>query len=920
MGLAIKRTEESVTQPYFSYWGKTGRDGGYHLLVFHGLDVAAVGSILLRGRRGLCRRLARAVGLSEPMFRRWAVFFLSLHDIGKFSDAFQGLDPDLQNRLQGKAGGRVYTQRHDSLGYVLWRALGRLAPGEGRPTAVAELSPSAVDDWIQAVTGHHGQPPALREGARPIHPGAHFSQADESAASDYLMAAAELFITEDSGEPEGVTAEMKGIRGTSWWLAGLAVVCDWIGSNAGFFPFREAPLPLDRYWAEHALPNAERAVSASGLLPPKKTAYGGISHLFDHIRTPTPLQDFCHRQAVPSRPQLWILEDLTGSGKTEAALTLVHRLMDAGQGDGVFIGLPTMATANAMYARMALAYRRLYGDSEAPSLILAHSARHLMSSFRRSILSHVHRERGYAPGERPALAQCAAWLADHRKKALLADVGIGSVDQAMLGVLPVRHQSLRLLGLADKVLVINEIHAYDAYMNRVIRTLIQFHASLGGSVILLSATLPGDMRHQFVSAFQAAVGGVPSPTGPSDGYPLVTHVTADGIVETPVPAVGSREVAVRLMHSEAAVFEVIHRAIEAGQCVCWIRNTVSDAREACQALRASADIPETDIQLFHGRFALADRLDIEADILARFGPDGGPTDRRGRIVVATQVVEQSLDLDFDIIISDLAPIDLMIQRAGRQHRHIRGADGRRLKAVGAGDGRPAPVFYILSPEPLDDPPEDWYRALLPRANAVYPHTGCLWRSARILGRLGRIRMPADARALIEGVYGDEAEPLPGSIEEAALKAEGEAMANSDMARFNTLSREGGYSRKRNKVWDEDLRVPTRLGEETVMLHLARAETDRIHPWADGTYPWDMSSLRVYRTRLAGVSPPSSDALAAALSALKTDEPALSEDALVAVLRPDGTGCWGAGGEDGAGRPVTIRYCRETGLSIERDHG
>src|SRR5262249_9039299 len=155
---------------------------------------------------------------------------------------------------------------------------------------------------------------------------------------------------------------------------------------------------------------------------------------------------------------LAIIEDVTGSGKSEAALIFAARLLSGGRADGLYFALPTMATANAMYDRLAASYRRLFADGSTPSLVLAHGKRRLHNGFADSILESE--ERQPQPYDEDAVAACAMWIADDRRKAFLAHVGIGTVDQALLGVLPSRHQSLRLWGLSDRVLVIDEAHAY----------------------------------------------------------------------------------------------------------------------------------------------------------------------------------------------------------------------------------------------------------------------------------------------------------------------------------------------------------------------------------------------------------------------------------------------------------------------------
>ncbi|HFD80307.1 MAG TPA: CRISPR-associated helicase Cas3', partial [Gammaproteobacteria bacterium] len=547
----------------------------------------------------------------------------------------------------------------------------------------------------------------------------------------------------------------------------------------------------------YALPTAREAVAAAGILPPPVRPLEQPRKLFDYLETPTPLQQACLDLPIEAEPQLFILEDVTGAGKTEAALILAARLMAAGQGQGVYIGLPTMATANAMYDRMRKVYRRLYQPGEArPSLILSHSARHLSDTFRQSLLTAQADNPRYGD-EESIVAQCNRWLADNRKKALLADVGIGTIDQALLAVMPARHQSLRLLGLVGKVLILDEVHAYDAYTSEPLKRLIGFHAALGGSVILLSATLTSKQRADLIGAFQCRKQATPESTD----YPLLTQANArDIIVEKAVTTRASvaRQVCVRLHHDETGLLEEIRAAVMAGQCICWIRNTVHDAREAWRALQESDWVENDKLHLFHSRYALTDRLCIEQEMLARFGKGSTPEQRRGQVLIATQVVEQSLDLDFDRMISDLAPIDLLIQRAGRLHRHQRGERG-------------TPVLDVFTPEPTEEPQADWYKALFPKAQYVYPDTLVLWRTARLLAEKGGWKMPDDARDLLEPVYDDEG-PIPAGLIDAKTEVDGETHAERDAGRFASLQLDAGY--RRNQRWDEEARIATRLGDES----------------------------------------------------------------------------------------------------------
>ncbi|MCP3671443.1 MAG: CRISPR-associated helicase Cas3', partial [Gammaproteobacteria bacterium] len=663
---------------YYRYWGKASRKEGeeatYHLLPYHCLDVAAVGKHLLQTHPPIRQGLALLTGLEEPDLIRWTVFFLALHDIGKFAISFQQLRPDLLKTLQQRKTNQPYTERHDYLGYALWKKLLKTHFQEiglikkARPRRGLQ----AVDYWANAVTGHHGQPPKSSYAGFWFDD--HFEQPDQEAVLGFIEDTTEILLERRQPIPN---ISLDNAKNASWWLAGFAVLCDWIGSNADYFPHQPKPLKLTDYW-KTALQQAEQAINDTELLPAKISTGLTLNQLIPTATNidPTPLQKLAAELPLGDGPQLFILEDVTGAGKTEAAILLAHRLMQNNLANGIYFGLPTMATANAMYSRLGDVYRELYDDQTKPSLVLAHSARNLSDKFRQSLLPESHRpesqhDNSDAP---PASTHCSQWLADNRKKALLAELGIGTIDQALLGILPSRHQSLRLLGLMHKVLLVDEVHACDAYMHPLLCNLLRAHATAGGSAILLSATLPQSQRQQLLDAFTDGL-KQPRQTLQSNAYPLLTHFKEDKPSEYPLetrPTV-RRHVQVDFVDSPETVEQRLADSVISGQCACWIRNTVADAREAYNQLKA--EHPEWSIDLFHARFTLADRLAIEQRVLNRFGKDKGHEQRKGQILIATQVVEQSLDLDFDHLITDLAPIDLIIQRAGRLHRHRRDTDG-----------------------------------------------------------------------------------------------------------------------------------------------------------------------------------------------------------------------------------------------------
>ncbi|HPD60775.1 MAG TPA: CRISPR-associated helicase Cas3', partial [Thermodesulfobacteriota bacterium] len=658
---------------YFRYWGKADPnylgEPKWHPLVFHCLDVAACGRMLLLKRPDFLKKLIRLSGFPENQIINWLTFLYAIHDVGKFGEGFQGQNPELQKLLQNRTSNVPQIVRHDTVGYEL---LMKYLPDWIRRPDLGQRSGSRIRLWLSAITGHHGRPPrndenlVLRD---------HFPTAVLDGVMKFVRKAAALLISDGCPIPQNGQGIIEKYKQVSWLVAGLAVIADWLGSNTRWFPFVTEQMDLADYWEKFALPKAKMAVVESGLTGPHPATFQGISCLFDYIDTPTCLQLWAADVSLDNGPQIFILEELTGSGKTEAALVLASRLMEAGKGSGVYIALPTMATADGMFDRLRTKgrYKRLFSSSAA-SLVLAHSADRLKLALEEA----NRKDSTYGDREtETASRQCTVWLSDNRKKALLADFGVGTIDQALLGILSTKHQSLRLLGLSSKVLIIDEVHACDSYMGELLKTLLYFHAAMGGSVILLSATLPQNQRAGYVSAFALGMECY-SPSPAANAYPLATSFSATGLVEQPIVARTevSRSVTVKHLSDEESVFEYIKEALERGRCIVWVRNTVFDAIASWRKWRNN--LPESNAVLFHARFALVDRLCIGKKIELDFGHKSGNASRQSKVVFATQVVEQSLDVDFDDMVTDLAPIDLIIQRAGRIQRHGRDASGNRI--------------------------------------------------------------------------------------------------------------------------------------------------------------------------------------------------------------------------------------------------
>lgn len=914
---------------YFKYWGKADHESQYHLLPYHCLDVAAVANELLLQHPFVLGKLSRLMDLTEEDTRLWLVFILGIHDLGKFAESFQQLRTDLRTQALGHVQPEKvnYDLRHDSLGYLIWfdkrQGLSRYyqengfvlsPPSKQLDNVVKKLFPV----WFAPVMGHHGFPPETKNRVKE-----YFQKEDmentQLFVDDWLALVDPNFksILSCSDDNKWIKKQKEA----SWLIAGLAVLCDWLGSNSDDFKFEKEPISLESYWTKKALPQARKAINKAGLLPSHIKKACTIGKIFTYIKEPTPLQKKCTELTMPDEPQLFILEDVTGSGKTEAALMLAYRLMEKNLAQGFFVGLPTMATANAMLERMARVYRNFYTDNSQPNVVLSHSARHLSKLFQSAFLDYNKKSKEtYTSKDETISIQCNRWLADHRKKSLLADIGIGTIDQALLSILPVRHQSLRLYGLANKVLILDEIHAYDAYTGSLLKTLLEFHAALRGSVILLSATLSKQQRQSFVNAFNKGLGKQNLEVA-NTSFPLLTQISAQIEKEYSVQTrrTVQREVGVIFIHRQEDVINRIIQAVKQGQCVCWIRNTVPDAREAFTLLSGLDELSNGHVHLFHSRYSLGDRLDIEQLCLNLFGQQSTSDKRKGQVLIATQVIEQSLDLDFDIMISDLAPIDLLIQRAGRLKRHIRDKAGS-LIPDGDQDERGQVELNVYAPEYTDKPESDWYQSVFPKANYVYPDTGLLWLTCQILDKKGGWTMPEDARELIEFVYGENLNDLPESLQDSHNMFEGTEMGHRGMAAFNGLKHEMGYisDYRVETPWDDEAKFPTRLGEDTHTLYLARWENNQLLPWVNkGAYRWDLSSINVNKGLITELAIVQDGELKQALASLREAVPVFDEYSLIIPLQKD-DGEWQAEGCNDREDKMNISYNCLQGLIIGRN--
>ncbi|MDG4551852.1 MAG: CRISPR-associated helicase/endonuclease Cas3 [Candidatus Contendobacter sp.] len=722
----------STQDRFFRYWGKTHGDD-YHLLVYHALDVAAVGMVWWDACPAIRRALAQAfhIAASETgQLRAWMLFFLALHDLGKLDVRFQLKAPDTLRRLWpqfslddvDESKGTIGSFDHGASGFD-W-AIRECIDWFGEVENAKTLE-DCWQRWLAAVTGHHGDIASHGSSFRAPAAEDEIVEQDRQARRDFIDAVADLFL-----KPEGLGLTSPALTcetAAQHLLAGFCSVCDWIGSNTDAMPY-VTPDPtgsLADYVNERAREFRDgRWLQRFGLIGSAR-AYQGVSALLKPEETPRGVQVLV--EGWPLAPGLTLIEAPTGSGKTEAALAYAWRLLESETVDSVVFALPTQATANAMLARAeAFAAKAFAGD--ATHIVLAHGKRWFHPGFKQLLAAG---QRPTAQGNQEATRQCATWLAQSRKRVFLGQVGICTVDQVLLSVLPVRHQFVRGFGIGKSVLIVDEVHAYDRYMHGLLAEVLRRQKAAGGNVVLLSATLPSGVRDRLLEAWQAT-GSEQAP------YPAVWCAMSGAVTPSTVPdeqRPPRREVATELFKLPGAFPDdaLLDRLIAAGQAgarVAVILNLVDDAQRLARLLRERTALP---VDLFHARYRFGDRQRQEAATLEHYGRKA--TREGGRILVATQVVEQSLDLDFDWLVTQICPVDLLFQRLGRLHRH------QRCRPLGFD----SPRCVVLSVEGDD------YGA----HKLIYGNTRVLWRTERLLAQTDRIEFPDAYRGWIEPVYRED---------------------------------------------------------------------------------------------------------------------------------------------------------------------
>ncbi|GIX39461.1 MAG: CRISPR-associated helicase/endonuclease Cas3 [Silanimonas sp.] len=649
------------SRTYPQPWGKRREDGTSHPLADHCLDVAVTFRALLD-----TPGIARSLPPLDLVQRERLTVIAFLHDFGKCNRGFQAkADPSAKDTAGHVVEGLA----------LLWDLCDLWPPGwKALLTDIAAWFKDAEQamQMLLASLSHHG---------RPLSESDYQNSGVERTARtwwstkegyDPLAALDALAATVREAFPRAFQDEAAPIDAPPYLqqrFAGLVMLADWIGSDTQFFPYRQN---ADEDRLALARDAAQRALRSIGLTSPANRQPRPFQAIFGF--QPSPLQAALTGEIAPGEDtRLLLAESDTGSGKTEAALAWFFRLYAEGKVDGLYFALPTRVAARELYGRVLKAMEAAFDDEHRPGPVLLAAPGYVQVDGQ-SIPALLTNPDGVLWDDSAQDRQRERlWSAERPKRFLAAPIAVGTIDQALLSVLQVKHSLLRSVCLDRHLLVVDEVHASDPYMREVLKALLRGHLARGGWALLLSATL-GE------SSAAAYFGRDPAPLQDAihRPYPLLSAHNKSW----PMPSARHRVIDVECsptLTDDAALLPALFTALQQGARVLVICNTVARANALFRQVEAvlERDHPALLSALFqedgvrcphHGRFARADRERLDFAITTQLGK-GSP--EGPKLLIGTQTLEQSLDIDADWLITDLAPMDVLIQRFGRLHRHDR---------------------------------------------------------------------------------------------------------------------------------------------------------------------------------------------------------------------------------------------------------
>ncbi|MDO5112104.1 MAG: CRISPR-associated helicase Cas3' [Clostridia bacterium] len=662
-------------------WAKKSRDGGtgWLPLVVHLGDCAALSTLVWRSwvPKGVKELLAARSRCGEDAIEKLLIFICAAHDIGKATPVFasktSAFPPgDLDEMLMEKmiaAGFPIKAHRDFS-------------HPKRSPHALASqliLEDAGCCQNVAAITGaHHGKPPSMEDlvnnRMESCEENFFLNRCGEAAWRSawkeliaFALALSGFDAFEEMPQPDMPSQAL---------LSGLLVMIDWLASNERYFPYIDvnAPIQLDVSEAR-----AKTAFAALDFLKTGWRASSDCLHadLFEKRFgfSPRKMQDeaVSVAQAIGS-PGLLILEAPMGAGKTEVALAIAEIFAYKTGRAGVYFALPTQATSDGIFPRMLQWINALEDGTH--SIELIHSKAQFNDQFQ--ALRHIEGSSNIWENDGDAAA-VFSWF-EGAKKSILADFAVGTIDQLLMAALRQKHLMLRHLGLAGKVVIIDECHAYDAYMDKYLEMALRWLGAYHVPVIMLSATLPAQKRKKMAEAYlnKTASKALEWDAPDTEAYPLLTYTANQRLHSVELEMEVSPQTVEITELADDDIADILETLLADGGCAGIIVNSVKRAQTFAQMLQAR--FGEETVQLLHAQFITPDRIKKETQLRSELGKPGFGTQRPSRrIVVGTQVIEQSLDLDFDLLITDLCPMDLLLQRIGRLHRHDRARPPKLLQ-------------------------------------------------------------------------------------------------------------------------------------------------------------------------------------------------------------------------------------------------
>lgn len=623
-----------------------------------------------------------AANLSLEEFCMIAEFCARVHDIGKCTPAFQYKTPRGDVLCAGYDSFNSVSSPHGLAGAAILHSF-------GVPMSICEV-----------IAAHHGK---TIESGNDANPAKQFHRFPENygLVNDFSPYQPEWnMIYHEALEYSGIQYFVELNIHAQFLITGLLLMADWIASNEEIFPIEDTDNQ------ELRINNALLSLDLPPMWTPTYSYIDDNEFLRQFGFYPNELQKACNKLAFESDGSgIMFIESTMGTGKTEAALSASEILgFNVGSG-GLYFGLPTRATANAILPRVT-EWITHTSNGERVSLRLAHG-----EAFHNAYYKELQIEddnKGITINQ---------WLSG-RHRALLPDFVVGTVDQILTAGIAQKFVMLLHLGLSGKVVIIDEVHSYDAYMSTYLEAVLTWLGAYGVPVILLSATLTSEKKNLLVHAYTGKK--IRVETGV---YPCITWADKNRVITVPVNLNSPNKQIQLIRTPEERIIEYAIQAAQDGGCIGIIVNRVKDSQVLASEIKKRY---EGKVILLHSRFLPKDRAKLEDEIVRHVGKKSDNQLRKGTIIIGTQVLEQSLDIDFDVLFTEICPMDLMLQRIGRLHRHSIHDSIRPVSFI-----NPVCYIYKKSGRPIYD------EYIIRRTEETLPDY---------------IMLPSDIRKLIEDVY------------------------------------------------------------------------------------------------------------------------------------------------------------------------